>query len=329
MKVNHVVYHGSSSKGSTSNALKAKKKTMFKFNKKSSAFAKKDKVCFHCGKPGHYIRECRYRNSNNSSGGENRGNAVNMVIDGGNQNNEFVAMVTEIHMASNNNSSMDWWLDSGATIHVCKNKEAFNAYKEVEAHKEVVMGNNNRAKVLGKGSVELELTSGNKLTLNNVFYVPSLTKNLISVNVLCKNGFKIVLESDKVVVTKNCVYVGKRYSVDGMFKFSTCANKINVVYVVEPLNLWHARLGHIIYNCLNFMSKHDHINCKGYHSEKCEICVQAKMIKKPFKKVERKTQLLELVHSDICELNGMLTRGGINISLPSLMTILDSHMYIS
>ena len=34
------------------------------------------------------------------------------------------------------------------------------------------------------------------------------------------------------------------------------------------------------------------------------------MCKKPFPKSERNTQLLELIHSDICELNGVLTRGG-------------------
>ena len=32
--------------------------------------------------------------------------------------------------------------------------------------------------------------------------------------------------------------------------------------------------------------------------------------KKPFPKVERNSHLLELVHSDIYEINGMLTKGG-------------------
>ena len=34
------------------------------------------------------------------------------------------------------------------------------------------------------------------------------------------------------------------------------------------------------------------------------------MTKKPFPSVERNTQLLELIHFDIYELNGELTRGG-------------------
>jgi hypothetical protein len=38
------------------------------------------------------------------------------------------------------------------------------------------------------------------------------------------------------------------------------------------------------------------------------------MTKKPFSKVERNSQLLEVVHYDICEINGMLTRGEKDIS---------------
>ena len=34
------------------------------------------------------------------------------------------------------------------------------------------------------------------------------------------------------------------------------------------------------------------------------------MTKKPFSKSDRNSIMLELVHSDVCELNGVLTRGG-------------------
>ena len=58
------------------------------------------------------------------------------------------------------------------------------------------------------------------------------------------------------------------------------------------------------------MSKKGYIVCKDKQVEKCEICIQSKMTKKPFPSVERNNQLLELIHSDICELNGELTRRG-------------------
>ena len=44
--------------------------------------------------------------------------------------------------------------------------------------------------------------------------------------------------------------------------------------------------------------------------EKCETCSQAKITKRAHKNVVRNTKLLELIHSDLCEFEGILTRGG-------------------
>ena len=43
--------------------------------------------------------------------------------------------------------------------------------------------------------------------------------------------------------------------------------------------------------------------------EKCEICVKSKIVRKLFPKVHRVSKLLDLIHTDICELNEILTRG--------------------
>lgn len=43
---------------------------------------------------------------------------------------------------------------------------------------------------------------------------------------------------------------------------------------------------------------------------KCEVCVEAKQLRKPFKSFERETKLLELIYNDICDLNNTNTCGG-------------------
>ena len=173
------------------------------------------------------------------------------------------------------------------------------------------MGNHNAAKVVGKGSVDLQFTSGKKLFLNNVIYVPEIRKNLVSASLLCKNGLKIVFESENCILTKNGVFVGKGYSCEGMYKLSLDINKImNSAYIVDSFDTWHARLAHLNFRSLKYMSKHGLISYSNISHEKCEICIQAKITKKPFPKAERNTQILDLIHSDICEYNGNLTRGG-------------------
>ena len=44
--------------------------------------------------------------------------------------------------------------------------------------------------------------------------------------------------------------------------------------------------------------------------EKCEIFSMTKITRNPHKFVEINTELLELIHSDICEFEGHLTHGG-------------------
>ena len=44
--------------------------------------------------------------------------------------------------------------------------------------------------------------------------------------------------------------------------------------------------------------------------KKCETFVQSKIMRLLFPRVERNSQLLDLVHLNVCELNEILTRGG-------------------
>ena len=155
-----------------------------------------------------------------------------------------------------------------------------------------------------------------------MFHVLKIRKNLVSASLLTRKGFKIVLESDKVIITKRGMFVEKGYSCYDMFKFSI--NEINVIfaYMVESTSLlWHARLRHLNYRYLKYMCKHGYISYQHDNNNKCEVCIQAKMTKKSFPRVERNSQLLELVHSDIYEINGMLTKGRKRYSI----TLIDDY----
>jgi hypothetical protein len=65
-----------------------------------------------------------------------------------------------------------------------------------------MMGNGSHAYVCGVGMIDLKLNSGKIVQLKNVQHVPSINKNLVSSSLLCRDGFKIVLESNKFVVLK-------------------------------------------------------------------------------------------------------------------------------
>ena len=98
----------------------------------------------------------------------------------------------------------------------------------------------------------LKMTSGKVLTLNNILHVPTIRKNLVSNALLVKNGFKCVLVSDKVVISKNEMFIGKGYLNEGLFKLNVIVvdniyKNSASVYLLELSDLWHTRLGHVNY----------------------------------------------------------------------------------
>ena len=129
---------------------------------------------------------------------------------------DLAAVISEVNLVESN--PREWWIDTGATHHVCSNREWFRNFKVVDNCDKMFMGNSATSEIQGVGKIVLKMTSGRELTLNDVLYVPEIRKNLVSGWLLNKHGFRLVFESDKFVLTKNGVYVGKGYINRGMFK---------------------------------------------------------------------------------------------------------------
>jgi hypothetical protein len=109
----------------------------------------------------------------------------------------------------------------------------------------VLMGNVSHASVRGVGTVDLKLTSGKIMQLKNVHHVHSINKNLVSGSHLCRDGFKVVLESNNFVVSKCGQFIGKGYVCGCLFHFLVfdCCNK-SVNNICDDINesdasIWH------------------------------------------------------------------------------------------
>ncbi|GKV04962.1 hypothetical protein SLEP1_g17039 [Rubroshorea leprosula] len=152
LKVNHV---SQSSAKPFQNKLKPQQQKFSPFKKASF---KKNQPCFHCGKKGHFIKDCKFRkNARNFGSGihAETSNKANLI------EHELISMVSEMQIGmvtelnmENPTKSMDWWLDSGATVHVCNNKTQFKSYEDLKEPEEVLMGNNVTAKGL-KGCLRI------------------------------------------------------------------------------------------------------------------------------------------------------------------------------
>ncbi|GJV19018.1 NB-ARC domains-containing protein [Tanacetum coccineum] len=133
-------------------------------------------------------------------------------------------MPKRVNLVGTNNSG--WWIDTGATRHVCADKSMFHSFRAVDNGQKLYMGNSATADIKGEGDVILKMTSEKELKLTNVLYVPEIRKN-------------------------SCVRFGVRaIHWDAMFKLNVMVvkndiNKMNSsAYLIESSNVWHGRLGH-------------------------------------------------------------------------------------
>ena len=76
--------------------------------------------------------------------------------------------------------------------------------------------------------------------------------------------------------------------------------------------LWHCRLGHIGVKRMKKLHADGFLESLDYESlDACEPCLMGKMTKTPFSgTMERATDILEIIHTDVCGPMSVESRGG-------------------
>jgi len=198
-------------------------------------------------------------------------------------------------------------VDPGATRHICGDRNAFTSYTLVGDREEhVYLGDSSTTPVLGKRKVLLKLTSRKTLALTNVLHVPSIRVNLVYVPLLGKVGIKVSFESDKIVMTKNKVFVGKGYCDQGLFVLNIYEigneSTSSFAYLIDSYYLWQARLGHLNSSYVFKMQNLGIIILHDKQYRKCELCVECKITKNTCYLMQCEFEPLCLIHIDLVEL---------------------------
>ncbi|XP_031275355.1 uncharacterized protein LOC116133811 [Pistacia vera] len=135
-------------------------------------------------------------------------------------NNEGEFLITCQDETQTSKGEKGWVLNSAASMHVCNDKDCFVELKEDKKYGNIVVGNNEKLKIKGVGSVHLKLHSGivKKLRhgivkkLRHVRYVPCCSHNLIPLGELASCGYTYFGQRDGCEVYKDDVLIlqGKR-----------------------------------------------------------------------------------------------------------------------
>ncbi|GJR21419.1 retrotransposon protein, putative, ty1-copia subclass [Tanacetum coccineum] len=176
------------------------------------------------------------------------------------------------------------------------------------------VGDGHRVAVEAIREFHLCLPSGLVLILHNCHYAPSITRRIILVSHLYKDGFVNRFENDNSVsVSRNNVIYFNAVPRDDIYEIVLSSSNTNdsSMYAISnkraKLNLdstllWHCRLGHINKKRMEKLQHDGLLNSTNIKSlEKCVFSMSGKMARKPYShQVERAKDLLGLIYTDVC-----------------------------
>src|SRR3954462_11916891 len=293
---------------------KSKKKGNFKKGgKKVTVPAKKTKAepkpyteCFYCKGEGHWKRNCpKYLADFKNGNIKKKGISDIHVID--------------VYLTSTRSSA--WVLDTGSVAHICNSKQVLQNKRKLEKN-EVTMrvGNGSKVDVIAVDTLPLHLPSGLVLYLNNCYLVPALSMNIISGSCLLRDGYLFKSENNGCSIYMSNMFYTHVPLIDGLFLLNldsgnTHINNIEAKRLKSSDNstyMWHYRLGHIGVKRMKKLHSDGLLESLDLESlERCEACLTGKMTKTPFSgMMERATDLLEIIHTDVCGPISVASRGG-------------------
>ena len=268
--------------------------------------ANPDATCYYCNGKGHWKRNCPKYNEDLAAG---RVTPIGTIS-------------SNIYMIEINHASTATWVfDTGCGSHLCNHLQGLRDVRRLaKGDVDLRVGNGAKVAAVSVGTYVLSLASGYELYLNNCYFVPTLSKNIISISVLDSEGFSFMIKNNCCTFSFNEMIYGQAISINGIY----ILDQAKEIYHVnnkrlksgdpDQSYLWHCRLGHINEKRIKRLISSGTLKSFDYESfGVCESCLLGKMTRSPFSgKGIRASEMLGLIHTDVCGPMSITVRGGFN-----------------
>ncbi|KAK8957926.1 hypothetical protein KSP39_PZI000959 [Platanthera zijinensis] len=203
--------------------------------------------CYNCGKYGHYAKECYSEKKVEEN--------ANLVAEEETREDGVLLMAYKDTVSDNDTI---WYLDTGASNHMCGHKHLFKEMREVEdGH--VSFGDASKIQVKGQGAIYYLQKGGTEGSIENVYYVPDFKNNILSMGQLMEKGYSVFMKNRVLQLKDNQGHLVARVEMgrNRMYKLNlrSMREKCLQVNVEDKALLWHLRFGHLHHGGLKRLAK--------------------------------------------------------------------------
>ena len=285
--------------------------------------------CRYCKRTNHAEEKCSDQNSGRNEAGSVEpkrfklgGDAQPSATSGGGPN-KWVMNMASVGADNNivvhdSNKNMEMYVDSAASKTMTGNPNCLHNFTEIPKES-VLCAAGKVLQTVGKGTIKVNTDSEMNLQeISNVTYVPGLTSNLLSVSSVSASGFITVFrdvyceiyESKQITISGSPLL--KTREQNGIYKVKLNYNPTNIALKTtvnaEVADILHRRLAHLGKDNLNLLINNKLVDGlpdkQELQKQTCEVCLKSRQTRTSFPKsgARRANNLLELVHSDVCQI---------------------------
>ncbi|GJZ28932.1 retrovirus-related pol polyprotein from transposon TNT 1-94 [Tanacetum coccineum] len=251
--------------------------------------------CYNCRKYGYYANECT-----SSRQVEEKANLVEV------QDEDELILLMARH-DEQEEMIKSWHIDFAASNHMTSEEDLFVEMEQSKGN--VTFGDESKAQVKRKGKILIRAKDGSHQYILDVYNVPNLKSNILSVGQLLEKNYYIHFKDcsaiirnqegkliAKVPMTKNQMFI-LNIQHDEAKCLKSCLE--------DHSWLWHMRYGHLNFGDLKLLSSKGMV--KGldqidHPNQVCEGSLLGKHVRSLFPKkvTSRAKEPLQLIHTDLC-----------------------------